>query len=48
MTVYEEIEHVLGDDPITIQDLGELKYLECCIKEALRLYPSPIKGRHQN
>jgi len=44
--VYEEIEHVLGDDPITIRGLGELKYLECCIKEALRLYPSvPMLGR---
>ncbi|XP_059469204.1 cytochrome P450 4c3 [Neocloeon triangulifer] len=44
--VYEEIERVLGDDPITSKALAELKYLECCIKEALRLFPSvPMLGR---
>jgi cytochrome P450 family 4 len=37
---------VLGDEPITIRGLSELKYLECCIKEALRLFPSvPMLGR---
>ncbi|XP_034108207.1 probable cytochrome P450 4d14 [Drosophila albomicans] len=47
---FAEIREVIGTDktkPITMRDLGELKYLECVIKESLRLYPPvPMIGRH--
>lgn len=40
--LFEEIDEVFGGSNrgCTIQDVTEMNYLECCIKETLRLYPS--------
>lgn len=46
--IYQEIISVLGESNMNpeLNDLNELKFMERCIKESLRLYPSvPFIGR---
>ncbi|KAM6972440.1 cytochrome P450 4V8 [Aplochiton taeniatus] len=40
--VQQELQDVLGvsDRPINVEDLKKLQYLECVVKESLRLFPS--------
>ncbi len=41
--IQEELDEIFGNDKdrnITAADIAKMKYLECSIKESLRLYPS--------
>ncbi|XP_016932948.4 cytochrome P450 4c3 [Drosophila suzukii] len=47
--VVEELDAIFGDDketPATMKNLLDMRYLECCIKDSLRLFPSvPMMAR---
>ncbi|XP_053658470.1 cytochrome P450 4c3-like [Anopheles marshallii] len=47
--VFQEIDGIMGGDRDrhpTMAELGEMRYLECCLKESLRLFPSiPMLSR---
>ncbi|XP_029850540.2 cytochrome P450 4c3 [Ixodes scapularis] len=47
--IHEELDGIFGEDrerPISPDDLKEMKYLECALKESQRLFPSvPFIGR---
>lgn len=47
--VYEEIQECFGDSDrlCALEDLPKLKYLECCMKESIRLHPSVANFRRQ-
>ncbi|XP_075155887.1 cytochrome P450 4d1-like isoform X2 [Haematobia irritans] len=46
---FEEIIQIMGKDkskPVTMEDINQMHYVELCVKESLRLYPSvPLFGR---
>uniref|UniRef100_G3MRD9 Cytochrome P450 n=1 Tax=Amblyomma maculatum TaxID=34609 RepID=G3MRD9_AMBMU len=48
--VLEEIDGIFGDDKerdVTIEDIKQLKYMECVFKESMRLYPPvPLIARN--
>ncbi|CAL1300623.1 unnamed protein product [Larinioides sclopetarius] len=50
--IHEELDGIFGNNkqrPITMDDVRNMKYLECTIKESQRLYPSvPMIGRKLN
>jgi cytochrome P450 len=48
--VYDEVTRIVGEDITvhpTFNQLQEMKFIECCIKETLRLFPPvPMYGRN--
>ncbi|KAF8797023.1 Cytochrome P450 4V2 like protein [Argiope bruennichi] len=41
--IHDELDKVFGEDtkrPVTEKDLNELQYLDCVLKETMRVYPT--------
>ena len=36
----DEVDRVIGKDPVTLDHMGKLPYLEACLRETLRLNPT--------
>jgi cytochrome P450/NADPH-cytochrome P450 reductase len=36
----QEVEQVCGKEPITVEHMGKLPYIEACLRETLRLHPT--------
>ncbi|PHH89475.1 hypothetical protein CDD83_5995 [Cordyceps sp. RAO-2017] len=36
----EEVDSVIGKEPVTVDHLGQLPYIEACLRETLRLWPT--------
>ncbi|XP_034245161.1 probable cytochrome P450 4ac1 [Thrips palmi] len=44
--LFAEVTAVLGDRDVTVEDLPKMKYLDCVIKETMRMFPPlPFVGR---
>ena len=43
LQLYEEIMSVCHTEEITTEQVNELKYLDRCLNEAMRLYPQAIR-----
>ena len=41
--LYEEIVSVCDTEEITVEQISQLKYLEYCINESMRLYPQGFR-----
>lgn len=44
----EEIRRVMGDkEKVTVQDIKEMTFLDKCIKESMRMYPSIVTANRE-
>lgn len=46
--IQDEIDQLFGSEPITLDRLSELKLLDQCVKEAMRMYPAASYGARES